>query len=162
MDRTFHEKVVQALAFMPQSVAGNGTAVDGVDIDVTPAARALVLAIQHGDPGNGNTSELSIAIEGSEDGGTTFAAIEDKDGDALVFDTITVTGSADESGAGVVLGTLPIERLPYNAYRVSITNTNAETACIVGASALLVDTLDRPTGQADGLLAKMLPDGTDI
>jgi len=160
MDRTFHEKVVQALALMPQSIAGNGVAVDGVAVVPGANGRALVIEVAHGDPGAAATSELSIAVEGSEDGGTTWEAVEDVDGNDLVFDTITVTGTADESGAGVVLGTLPIERLKYNAYRLSITNTNGQDAVIVGATALVVDVMDKPTAQLDGLLAKMLPVGT--
>lgn len=162
MDRTFHEKVVQALAFEPQSVAGDGVAVSGATVLAPADGRKLVFQIAYGDPGNGNTSELSIAVEGSEDGGTTWEDVQDKDAADLVFDTITVTGSATGAGAGVVLGTIPTERLKYNAYRIEVTNTNLETACIVGAVALRVDTLDKPTGQLDGLLAKVLPDGTEL
>ena len=162
MDRTFHEKVVQALALEPQSIAGNGVAVDGATVEPGAGARALVFEVVHGDPGNTFTSQLSIAVEGSEDGGSTWEDVEDKDGNDLVFDAIDITGTATGAAAGVVLGTLPIERLKYNADRISVTNTNGQDAVIVGATALAVDTLDKPTAQADGLLAKVLPDGTDI
>lgn len=162
MDRTFHEKVVQALALEPQSIAGDGVAVSGATVLVPDKARGLVFQVAYGDPGDTKSSELSIAVEGSKDGGTTWEDVQDKDSSDLVFDTIAVTGSATGAGAGTVLGTVPVERLDYNAYRIEVTNTNTKDAVIVGAVALRVDTLDRPTGQADGLLAKVLPDGTEL
>ena len=166
MDRTFHEAVLQALALEPQSIAGDGVAVDGALV-LAPAGqgRALVFAVAYGDPGDTNDSELSIAVEGTEDAeaaSPTYEAVQDKDGNDLVFDTIAIVGTASGAAAGVVLGTVPIERLPYNGYRISVTNTNTKDAVIASAQALLVDVLDKPTGQLDGLLEKVLPDGTEF
>lgn len=165
MDRTFHETVVQALAFEPQSVAGDGVAVNGALVLAPAEARKLVFEVAHGDPGDTNDSELSIAVEGTEDAeaaAPTYEDVQDKDGNDLVFDTIAVIGTATGAAAGVVLGTIPTERLKYNGYRLVITNTNLKDAVLVSAQALQVDTLDRPTVQLDGLLAKVLPDGTTL
>lgn len=159
MDRIFHEGVELRKAFLPQSVAGNGTPVNGVAVDNDIKARDVAFLLSHGDPGAGNTSELNVAVEGSEDG-STWEAVPDKDGNDLVFDTINIIGTADDSAAAVLMGTVPAERLPYRYYRLVVTNTNLQDAVTVGAQALLVDVLDKYTAQVDGLLDKVLPDGT--
>lgn len=163
---TFHQAVILATdpAFGPASVPADGNPQNGRAISVKQEARGrdLVFMLSHGDPGDTLDSELTIGVEGSEDEGTpsTWETVKDKDGNDLEFDVVAITGTAGGTAAATLMGTVRTKQRPYFHYRLVITGTAAKTAVDVAATALVWMTDKRPTGQVDGLLEKMLPDGT--
>ncbi len=127
MNNTPHETLDFGQALAPQAIAAAGTA-NGPRI-VDPAKRGRYLSIFLNNGGLTGVTAFTARLEGSNDGGSTWAPVKQNDGlTDLAFTGARFTAAGSNNVANkVAMGTIELGRGKYQDYRLAVTTVTGAT-----------------------------------
>lgn len=150
------EDSISGVAILPQAMTA-GQAYDGATI-TKPHLKGRLLQFIVMSGALTSVSALKIKVQGM----TAAGDWEDVQSDTahgtavdLQFDAAETLDDADLEN-GVLMGHVPIDRLPYESYRLVVETLTGGNA-VIGAVYLIKDLFDHPSPQKDQLFFKATP-----
>lgn len=160
MRSNFHHNNIVGVSFEPQTLNSGGTAsaTGATILEPQIKGRDVVFVLVGGD--FATTVDGTGVIQGRlRSDHTTWEQLKEDDGvTGLAFDEALFANDS-ELEDGVVIGTLPAERIDwetYDAVRIVVTATAAANM-VIGCVHIIGGTLAVPSGQEDNLFAKVRP-----
>lgn len=148
-------KVKPFVAIEPQSVGQatvNGTAIAAPQ----KWGRQIMFVMQGGT--FGTSVAATCTVEYSTNGGSSYAAVDDKDGNDLVF-TASKLADAGTLEHGYLLGTLDLSMLHADTTHIRLTYVQATGAvtALIACMAYVFDLYTHGSGETDDLFSKTFP-----